>query len=220
MKIPAKSKPFWMLLGVTALLGQSLLIPAHALRLSDLVKQKPEIYLPSQIIPGHSAVFTIKARPGSHIELFLSAQPNGKTFPSGLALRVGTPVVDQKAVMPAAGVMDLSVKIPGTSDQYEDEEYVEAVVWTKPDQSDAQLATIINHSGEQTANNIIDVNDEPEHGKMLVVPGDSSMTSVLRSLNTLNDVSDDPRKRQLLDTGDINRGRQIDRALNNIPTSH
>ena len=51
----------------------------------------------------------------------------------------------------------------------------------------------------------------------MLIPGDPTVGNLMRSMNTLSDVKNDPRKRQLIDTGNINRDRQLDRNLNAQP---
>jgi hypothetical protein len=207
-------KTFGVLLASIFFLGTFFSPAAEALKLSDLVKQAPQLYLPSQLVPGQPATFTLKGKSGQNYELILSAESQGTKLPDGTALPVGKATVSQKGVLPASGVVEITVKVPDDEDALGDKQYVEAYVWMTADKSDAKLAEVIKNSGEKALENSIEVGTQPDHGNFLVLPGDSQVTNVMRSLDSLNQATQDPHKMDLLDTGDINRNRQIDQNLN------
>ncbi len=190
-----------------------LIIPnAQALNLNDLVKQPPQLYLPSQILPGRTAVFTIKAKPGKEVELILSSQSDGTD--------VGKSTVEKTGTVPKSGVLEMPIQIPGNPDLLGDRQFVEAIVWSANNKSDVQKAQIIQHTGEIAKQNIVFVGNPPDKGNLLVLPGNSGFTSLFRSLDTLNEVSNDPRKKKLLDDGSINRDRAMDQNLNTQQSTH
>jgi hypothetical protein len=47
----------------------------------------------------------------------------------------------------------------------------------------------------------------------LIIPGEGDAVGLMRSLGQLNDVKGDPRKKALIDTGNINQERQLDKTL-------
>lgn len=200
--------------------GISWTTPANALKLSDLVKKSPEVYLPSQLLPGEPATFTVKAKPGQFVKLILSSYAQGLELDNGVALRVGTPTVEGGATVPESGVVEITVTIPDSYEVLGDKQFVEAVVWSNPDQSDAQVSKVVDNSGLTTQSNYVAIGTPADPGATLVMPGgDANMTNLFRSVTTLNDVGKDPRKKQLLDDGAINRNRQLDRNLNAGPSS-
>lgn len=211
---PARIFSIITLIAVFALFSVT---PIHAAKLSDLVRKNPQLFLPSQIIPGKTAVFTVKGKPGQQIRLILSSTSKGTDLPNGLSLRVGRPTVEQTGVIPASGVLEMRIDTPEDYEALGEKQFVEAIVWSNPDQSDVKAADVIEHSGLVTDKNVVYVGEEAEAGSMMLVPGDMGMSNMLRSLGTLNDVKDDPRKRNLIDNGDINRKRLIDQTLNNKP---
>ena len=193
---------------------------SQALTLSDLVKQPPQLYLPSQIIPGETATFTLKAKPGRHARLILSSSRKGVSLLNGFAMHTGKPTVEEEVIVPASGVVQIPIKMPKDPEILGDRQFIEAMVWSSPDQSDIQEAQLMGQSGTPTSDNKIVVGVEPDKGSVLILPGDNSMSGVLRSINSMAEVGNDPRKKQLLDNGDINRSRAIDQTLDLEPVSH
>jgi hypothetical protein len=200
------------------LLGCAVVLPAQAAKLSDLVKRPSELYLPTQLIPGKTANFTLKAKAGQSYMLIISSESKGTTLPNGMALRVGKPTVQEKGVIPASGVLSIPVQVPDDIDKLGTEQFVEAVVWTEPAQEDGKAAIIIEHTGNMSDKNTVLVGAEPDGGHFMIMPGDSGMSSLFRSLDTMSNVGGDPRKKELLYNGEINRQRQLDQNLNSFPT--
>jgi len=199
--------------------GISLCAVAGAFNLNDLVRQTPQLYLPSQILPGHQAVFTVKGKPGNQVTLILSGDTGDKVLPSGAHLHLGTTTVSEKAVIPASGVVEIPVAIPNDRNELGDVQYVEAVISSGPDQADGQPAQILDSNGHLATQNTVAVGTPPDKGHTLVIPGgDPTTTNLLRSVTTMYDVGNDPRKQQLLYDGDINRDRPLDQNLN-MPTN-
>ena len=199
-------------------IGLAVLMPmsAHALKLSDLIKKPPQLFVPSQVIPGTEASFTLQGKAGKSYLLMLSARSQGKELPNGTALRVGKSQVEQEGVIPESGVVEIKVMIPDKVASYE-KQYVEAVVWSQPDMSDAEPADVVTSVTTQNANNLVLVGKHADPGSTLIVPGDPSVSGIFRSLGTMGDVAKDPRKQTLVDDGRINRNRQLDRNLINAP---
>lgn len=195
------------------LAGVSMPAPSESASLKDLIKRPSELFLPTQIIPGRAAVFTLRGKPGQSYQFILSSMPHGTVLPNGVSLRVGKPTVEKTGVVPESGVVQIpvtlseEVAIPG------ERQFVDAVVWTRPDKSDAQPAQMIEHTGIPTSANAVVVVPEPDKGNMLLIPGDPGMSSLFRTLETLNQTSTDPRKKELLYEGDIDRSRYLDRNL-------
>lgn len=203
----------FMVLGLSFLVGFLAISFSHAAKLSDLVKKPPQLYLPSQVIPGQTANFTLKGKPGADYKLILSSYSQGAELPGGMQLRVGKATLYKQGKIPQSGVAAIPVEVPANMDLGE-RQYVEAITWVVPDQQDLEWAQIIQSTGQLAAENIVSVGVPHDPGSAMFLPGDPSVSNVIRSLSTLTEVSGDERKKELLDYGDINRNRQIDRNLN------
>lgn len=211
MEVLAKMNPngVWKCVGILiAVVVFCLGMPTgYAAKLSDLIKQPSQLYLPSQIIPGKTALFTIKSKPGRHVKVVLSRY----------AESAGTPMIAQEAVIPVTGVLQLPIAIPDNPTALGDKQIVSAWVWSNPDQSDRETVQILSNAGTPSESREVAVGTEPERGGFMLLPGDTNMAGIMRSLTTLQEVGDDPRKRQLLDEGTINRKRELDKNL--VPVS-
>jgi len=207
-----------MVLGALVL-GTVMFPVAQAANLRDLIKRAPELYMPSQLIPGHKATFTVRGQAGQQVRVVVSATQSGATLPNGVALQVGKSVAEASGVIPASGVAALELTLPDSDDLLPgDMAYADAVLWTAENQADAQRAKVMQSTGLASGDNSLMVSEEADGGAMLVVPGDSSMTQVMRAVSTMSAASD-PRKRQLIDDGTINQSRPLDRMLNIQPSN-
>lgn len=217
MAIQHRFQSLFLVLSIMLFLGLSTLATSHAAKLSDLIKQTPKLYLPSQVVAGQPAAFTVQGKPGRSVKLILSPMPDGAELPDGTALKVGKPIVEKSGTIPASGVLELKVDIPSDSSLLGDKQFAEALIWSDSEQSDIEIADVVEHSGLRTGNNAIPVGIASDGGTMLVVPGDPGITNLLRSVSTMNDIGNDSRKRQLIDDGNINRKRLIDQNLITTP---
>lgn len=191
---------------------------AEAASLKDLLQRRPQLYLPSLLVSGKDAVFTVKARPGDSVHVILSSQnQGGGQLNNGQALRVGQPTWDAEAIVPESGVVQLTVRVPEDLDQRTDLQFVEAVVTSSSGQAQ-QVADVIDSSGFPNSRNAVGVSAPSDTGQTLILPGDMNMSGIMRGITSLQDIGNDPRKRQLIDEGTINRGRLLDQNLNALPT--
>lgn len=209
----------FMTLFICFLMGVATFSETQAGRLSDLVKQPPQLYLPSQIIPGKASVFTLKAKAGKQFRLILSSSPTGLELPNGISLPVGKPSIEEQGTIPLSGVREITINIPESLADLASKQFVAAIVWSDIDQSDMEMAQVIEHTGVTAMVNQVIVGAESDQGSTLIVPGDPGMTNIMRSLSIMNEVGNDPRKRELIDDGKINRQRLIDRTLHVSPAS-
>ncbi len=193
----------------------ALLSVGYTAKLSDLIKRAPQLFLPSQILPGQTTTFTVKGKPGKQVKLILSDTAVNRELDSGVTLRVGEPVLEKEVTIPETGVVQIPVEIPQNIGEAGQRKFVEAIVWSSPDQSDAEVVQIIESSGNETTENAVMVGAEPDRGNTILVPGDPNLANVMRTLDTLSNTSQDPRKRDLIDSGAINRKRQLDSNLYN-----
>ena len=195
---------------------------AYAGRLSDSIKRPPQLYLPSQLLPGQQAVFTVKAKAGQHVTLILSTQSSGYTLPDGRPLSIGDPVVEQSTVVPETGVATFALDLPDSIGDPGMKRYVEALVWTQEDLSDAERAEVFNtHIGGVTEDNSVEVGVAADGGTTMFLPaGNTAMGGLIRGITALGETNGSDRKKQLIDTGAINKDRQLDRTLNLMPSSN
>ena len=195
------------------------ILPASAGRLSNLIEKPTQVFMPSQLLPNTTAIFTLKAPAGKKATLFLSTQAKGYVLTNGIPLRVGTPVIEQTITIPESGVGIIEVSLPEQIGDPGLKRYVEVVLYTAEDMNDAIVADIINPKTGVAGDNAIAVGSPPEDLPLSVLPGDAKMAGMLRSLAAYNDASGDSRKKELLDDGKINTDgeRQIDKTLILMP---
>lgn len=205
-----------LLMSVGVITTQAIVLPetltAEAASLSDLIKRPAQLFVPSQLLPGESAEFTVRAKAGSSVEVIVSSVNAGQTLPNGKALRVGKPLVSATGVIPASGVLKLTLTVPKMVDM--DYQFVEAVVWRQPDKSDADVAQLVGAVDREGNPNLIAVGARSDKGGTMIMPmGDPQMASILRSMQVMDETSSDERKRKLIDDGKIDRRRDIDKNL-------
>lgn len=193
---------------------------AHAGSLKDLIKRPVQCFLPSQIVPGQSATFTLRGKPGQHVMLYLSPFSSTKTtLPNGQSLRAGKAFIEGNGIIPDNGTLEIKLDIPQEPDILRDKQYVEAIVWQESTDESGEIvrtnwgvAEMVNETGP-TAENMVYVGEKGDGGHTLIVPGSGEYVQVLRSLDQYNTISQSDRKKRLADDGAINRDRDLDRLL-------
>ena len=205
-----------LMVSVSVMTAQAIVLPetlpvAEA-SLSDLIKRPAQLFVPSQLLPGESAEFTVRAKAGASVELIVSSVNSGKSLPNGTPLRVGEPIARATGVIPATGVLKLTVTIPKALDM--DYQFVEAVLWRQPDQSDAEVAQLVGAVNREGHENLIAVGARTDKGSTMIMPmGDPQMANIMRSMQVIDETAGDERKRKLIDDGKIDRRRDIDKNL-------
>jgi hypothetical protein len=197
--------------------GLNLVSPIAYARLSDMLKRPPVLYLPSQLLPGKEATFSVKAKPGMTVTLYLSTQSAGFSLPDGRPLNVGDPVVTEETVVPETGVATFKLQLPEMIGDPGMKRYAQAVVWSEPDKLDAEVAEIFSPVGV-TVDNSIEVGVLPDEGTTMLLPsGNNEMSGLMRGMAAWSDVRGSDRKKQLIDDGGINQNRQLDQTINVAP---
>lgn len=217
-----------LLLVMLTLLGVGLLwaMPARAeeyqSRLQQLVQQRASLFLPLRLVLGQDNQFTVKAKPGSKVMLYVSPTSGGFVTPNGIALRVGEDHEKFFAEIAGNGVAQLKVELPA-EDEWENRElYVDAVVWQAEDYSDIQPMQMIDGSGRRTSANALTMVKPSEKGGWAIMPNipgvnAAALQQLESTSNALGEGND--RKKELLDDGDINRGTLLDKnSLINRPS--
>lgn len=186
-------------------------VKKHESRLSRLLIRKSDLYLPTRLVMGEEARFVVKAQPGSHVKVFLSATGEGYMLPNGTPLRVGTDVQELTGVVPESGVLELSLEMPQDESLQGQVVYVDAVAGL----SEAQLNPIdlVDPTGRRTDANTLVITKPADRGGPAILPAmpgvDPRLFNQLTQLGQIYGSKDESRK-QLLDNGSINRDRALD----------
>jgi hypothetical protein len=179
-------------------------------RLNSLLIHKNDLYLPSRLVLGETAKFTVKAAPGSKVKLFISTSGEGYSLPSGTLLRVGKDAQEIDGVVPANGILELQMDMPkneGLADQYL---YIDAVAGA----TDEELKSIdlVDSTGRRTGDNTLAIMKPNELGGPGINPNIPGISpQVFNQLSQMGGMSKDDPRRQLLDNGSINQNRAIDK---------
>lgn len=180
-------------------------------RLGKLLLKRSNLFLPSRLTLGMENRFVIKAQPGSQVRLLLSAEDRGYRLPNGTPLRVGPEYQELTGVIPTSGVLELVIDMPNEEDLHGETVYVEAVVGS----SDADMAPIdiMDPAGRRADHNALTIAKQASRGGPAILPNLPGMNpQMLQQLSTMGSIysNDEDPRRQLLDTGDINRELKID----------
>lgn len=193
------------------------LVPAQAepyqSRLQQLVQQRASLYLPLRLVLGQDNQFTVKAKAGSKVMLYVSPTDGGFVTSNGIALRVGEENEKFFAEVPANGVALLTVELPADEEWENRELFVDAVVWQAEDYSDMEPIQMIDGSGRRTSHNALTMVKPAEKGGWAVMPNIPGVNAAaLQQMQSTSDaMSGDERKKELLDDGDINRDTLLDK---------
>jgi hypothetical protein len=182
-------------------------------RLNSLLLRKNDVYLPNRLTLGQEARFIVKATPGSLVKLFVSAQGEGKILPNDVALRVGDDAQELSGIVPENGVLELKMDVPRDPDLEGRIVYVDAVAGTS--EENLKPINLVDSTGRRTDENALPMMAQVVGGSgpsvMPAMPGVSPQ--VFNQLTTMGNIysQGDKEKKDLLDNGDINRDRNIDR---------
>jgi hypothetical protein len=101
----------------------------------------PRVYLPGRMVIGQTEEFIIKGKPGQWAALAMADKNTGAKPIYGHTLHLGS---DRKLVslgqIPEGGVLSLVIDTPIQGDLIGAQLYFEAVLWSKPDFSDVEVA--------------------------------------------------------------------------------
>jgi hypothetical protein len=180
-------------------------------RLGQLLIQANEVYLPSRLVVGQDATFTIKAPAGSVAKVFLSPASSGYVLNNKLPLQVGDNPETLSGTVPASGVLQLKFTTPNNPELDGKSLYVDAVIGSTEQALNA--ATLIQANGHKTQQNQLAIVVPAKKNGPAVLP---SMPGVSPQLfNQITNVVDtyskgDEDAKNMLDKGDINRDRPAD----------
>ncbi len=130
----------------------------------------PKLFLPARMVLGQSSEFTIKGSPGSYVAVAMADSNKGAKTIYGHKLRLGA---DRKLVavgkIPEQGILSVFIEAPIQGDLIGLPLYFEAVVWTKPDFSDLQLASTVSVAEDSNSENGVIVCGQEEKKERAVV---------------------------------------------------
>lgn len=204
-------------LTVTVALATSLLSPQHALaeqyhsRLNSLLLKKSSVYLPSRLVIGENIQFIVKAPAGNKVKVLLSPKNEGYLLPNGTALRVGEDVHELSGTVPENGILELKMEMPKDMAGMEGKIlYIDAAIGASDDV--LSPADLIDSTGRRTLENALVIVKPAERGGPNILPSLPGMSPQLfNQLSTMSQMSGQGNHKQLIDNGDINRDRELDR---------
>jgi hypothetical protein len=216
LSLPTRKRTLALLL-MTALAASPLLgqVPACAQkyesRLNKLLIRKSDLYLPTRLVLGEAGRFVVKAQPGSQVKVFISPKASGYVLPNGVPLRVGEEVQELSGTVPETGVLELMIEMPNQEGLDGKVIYVDAVAGP----SDEALAPIdlVDSTGRRTDTNTLVITKPAEKGGPMIMPSMPGFDpQMFNRLTTMGDIytSQDERKKQLLDEGNVDPNRQMD----------
>jgi hypothetical protein len=179
-------------------------------RLNSLLIHKNDLYLPSRLVLGETAKFTVKAPPGSKVKLFISTSGDGYSLPSGTLLRVGKDAQEIDGVVPGNGILELQMDMPKNESLADQYLYIDAVAG--PTDEELRPIDLVDSTGRRTGDNTLAIMKPSELGGPSVNPNIPGISpQVFSQLSQMGSLSKDDPRRQMLDNGAINQNRAIDK---------
>lgn len=181
-------------------------------RLSSLMVKKTELYLPVRLVLGEEAKFVVRAKAGDQVKVFLSPKSEGYELSNGTVLRVGASPETLTGTIPATGVLELKMPIPATPELEGKVLYVDAVVG--PTEEALAPLNLFDATGRKAETNALVITKRTVANGPPIMPYMPGVSPQLfNQLTTLGDIytKKDEHRRELLDTGEINQNRGLDR---------
>jgi hypothetical protein len=179
-------------------------------RLNSLLIHKNDLYLPSRLVLGETARFTVKAAPGSKVKLFISTSGDGYSLPGGTLLRVGSDAQVVEGTVPSNGVLQLQMDMPKDESLADRYLYIDAVAG--PSDDELKPIDLVDSTGRRTGDNTLAIVRPNELGGPNVAPNLPGVSpQVFNQLTQMGSMGKDDPRRKLLDNGDINQNRAIDK---------
>lgn len=126
----------------------------------------PKLFLPPRLVLGECAEFIVQGPPGYYVALAMADKNSGAKPVCGHELKLGP---DRKLVavnkIPEQGIVSISIEAPIQGDLVDTPLYFEAVVWSKSDFSDMQLASAVSTQKETCGENGVIVCGQHEDKK-------------------------------------------------------
>jgi len=126
----------------------------------------PKLFLPPRMVLGECSEFIVQGPPGSYVAIAMADKNSGAKPVCGHEIKLGP---DRKLVginkISEQGTASISVEAPIEGDLVGSSLYFEAVVWSKPDFSDMQLATTVSPQKATSGENGVTVCEQPDGKK-------------------------------------------------------
>ncbi len=172
-------------------------------RLSQLIQEKPTLYLPSRLLIGVDNRIVVRAAAGSQVRLYLSPGNSGFRSPDGQVLQVSEEHQALEGTIPENGVLQLQVPVPNEDDLIGRDVYIDAITWQNPDYSDLKRMEWVDATGRRATDNKISIAKavDPKRGANVIPSLPGLPSNALQQLGTVVDAetSGDARKKELVD---------------------
>ena len=185
-------------------------------RLNQLIRNKPNLYMPTRLVIGEDNKFVVRAPAGNKVVIFLSPFNSGMTTPNGKPLRVGKENQLLEGYTSEKGVAVLTVPLPDEKSLSGQPVYIEGyTVGDTEGYSDLEVLELLKPNGHAASNNVVMIQEPNETHGAMVMPGIPGVGSdMLRRLSTMGDVMNSPdrdRMNDLVDDGSIESDTTLDR---------
>jgi hypothetical protein len=204
-----------LLLGAVSVVVSTINSPAFSVekyqsRLNSLLLHKNDLYLPSRLVLGETAKFTVKAAPGSKVKLFISTSGEGYSLSEGTLLRVGKDAQLVEGTVPSNGVLQLQMEMPKEESLAGQYLYIDAVAG--PTDEELKPVDLVDSTGRRTGENTLAIVKPNELGGPNVAPNMPGISpQMFNQLTQMGSMAKDDPRRKLLDNGDIDQTRQFDK---------
>jgi hypothetical protein len=126
----------------------------------------PKLFLPPRLVLGECSEFIVQGPPGFYVAIAMADKDSGAKPVCGHELKLGS---DRKLVgvnkISDQGIASIFVEAPIQGDLVGSSLYFEAVVWSKADFSDMQLASTVSPQKETSGENGVIVCEQPNEKK-------------------------------------------------------
>ncbi len=147
----------------------------------------PKLFLPARLVLGECSEFTVQGPPGYYVALAMADKNTGARPVCGHELKLGS---DRKLVavnkITEQGIVSMSIEAPIQGDLVGTPLYFEAVVWSKPDFSDMQLASAVSTQQETSGENGVIVCGQPSDKKERVLNLGTSQPMSMKTVGALS----------------------------------
>lgn len=188
----------------TFVLPSPLVSTAHAGRLSGLIRETPNLYLPTRLIIGEEQTILVKAPAGNKVVVFISPQSSGyPDAPNGLDLNIGADVERLEAVANEKGVAKIILSLPKNENMAGRHIFMDGYTHQSEDGSDAMRLSWMDPTGRQTAVNSVQLAMPSDGTGAMILPGMPGIGGdMMRRIGTMQDIrKGGDRLKDLVDDG-------------------
>ncbi len=147
----------------------------------------PKLFLPPRLVLGECAEFIVQGPSGSYAAIAMADKDSGAKPIYGHELKLGP---DRKLVavnkIPDQGVVSVFIEAPIQGDLVGSSLYFQAVVWSKPDFSDMQLASTVSPQKETSGENGVIVCEQPNGKKAGLINIGTSESMSMKTVGAMS----------------------------------